>query len=261
MILKGNDFTKVASQHIKVVDIIYVEKGQRMPACCILMNSEDTSGEVFLRTDQSDSETVWKRRDAPADTQQRAIQSLPNIEAEIECPNIELYAFNGKLILNNSVEKRDDNQLTFGKPSTPTKTAKSVDLEDGSAQGVLSIEGANSAALNEKTSPVTETRSLEPERREMGRELENTPRAETFISTSAALILVIYTVHGTRSMLNTNKPRNKTGLIEKELDISVMIMAVTSISCFINFTNLRTGFDAGTSPRLIVHIRFIINFS
>ncbi|ELA42888.1 phospholipid-translocating P-type ATPase, flippase [Vittaforma corneae ATCC 50505] len=262
--LKGKDFAKVESQKIKVGDIILIEKGQRVPADCILLKSEDNSGEIFIRTDQLDGETDWKRRNSLAETQHCAIKSLSSIEAEIEPPSKEIYSFNGKLIVNSFIEKREDNQLIFGKPSSPIRTSKSVDLENISLMAneanLLNIQGAESAATPEKIPVKTEAQPVEPARREMGCDLENTLWANTVVSSSAALALVIYTGHDTRSMMNTNKPRNKTGIIEKELDRFVAIMAVISIFGSIMFTFFRAGFDFSTSWR-IVCVRFIIIFS
>jgi len=105
--LKGKVFVNVESQHIKVGDIIRLDKGQRAPADFILLKSEDNSGDIFIRTDQLDGETDWKRRSAPAETQNCAIDCLSNIGAEIERPSKEIYSFTGKLKVSSFIEGRE----------------------------------------------------------------------------------------------------------------------------------------------------------
>ena len=52
----------VASSDLKVGDIIYVEKGHRVPADMVLLRTTEQSGACFIRTDQLDGETDWKLR-------------------------------------------------------------------------------------------------------------------------------------------------------------------------------------------------------
>lgn len=274
--LANKKLVNIESEMIKVGDVIYIEKGQRVPADCILLKSEDISGEVFLRTDQLDGETDWKRRNAQIETQNCELKCLLNLEAEIEPTSKDIYSFTGKLIINDYIEKREENQLIFGKPATPIKIPKTVDLESGS----LNIEKSSNISSPKKnvisspknsitSSPEKNINSPSindeqqvkiPERKELGCDLENVLWANTVVSSSAALALVIYTGHNTRSMMNTNKPRNKTGIIEIELDRFVIIMAVISVSSAIIFTWLRAGFNFNSSWG-IVCVRFIIIFS
>ncbi|KAK3727238.1 hypothetical protein QZH41_019302, partial [Actinostola sp. cb2023] len=54
--------TRVPSSTIKVSDLIYIEKNQRIPADMIFLRTSEKSGSCFLRTDQLDGETDWKLR-------------------------------------------------------------------------------------------------------------------------------------------------------------------------------------------------------
>ena len=59
----------IASSELKVGDIIYVEKGHRVPADMVLLKTTEPSGACFIRTDQLDGETDWKLRLAIPATQ------------------------------------------------------------------------------------------------------------------------------------------------------------------------------------------------
>ena len=59
----------VESSNLKVGDIVYIEKGSRVPADMILLRTTEHSGAMFLKTDQLDGETDWKLRLAVPCTQ------------------------------------------------------------------------------------------------------------------------------------------------------------------------------------------------
>lgn len=262
--LKTTGFITVESHRIKVGDIIYIEKGQRVPADCLLLKSEDNSGEVFIRTDQLDGETDWKRRNSPSETQSCALSSLLDIDVEIEAPNMDIYSFNGKMVMNSFIEKREDNFLVFEKSTSPLRSLKSVlmdnsPLPSGQEGATDNPESKLGTPLKNVTS-VPEVQPTGPTKREFGCDLENTLWANTVVSSSAALALVIYTGHDTRSMMNTNRPRSKMGLIERELDHFVMLMAIISLSFSVIFTALRTGFEFSSSTPIVL-IRYVTIFS
>ena len=54
----------IASKDLKVGHIIEIKSNQRIPADCIILNTSDEDGTVFIRTDQLDGETDWKLRKA-----------------------------------------------------------------------------------------------------------------------------------------------------------------------------------------------------
>lgn len=245
-------FANIESQNIKVGDIILIEKGQRVPADCLLLKSEEVSGEIFIRTDQLDGETDWKRRSALPETQQCSLNSLLDMEAQIESPSKDIYSFNGKLVFNNFIEGKGENSQVFGKSGSPDKIVKTVDLSENriASEALEKSEGLKD----------TEEVSKALFRREVGCDLENTMWANTVVSSSAALGIVIYTGHDTRSMMNTSRPRSKSGIIETELDKFVFIMAVISIGLSILFSLIRAKFELKQSW-MIICLRFIIIFS
>jgi len=316
--LTDQSYTLVESQSIKAGDIILIEKGQRVPADCLLLKSEELSGEIFIRTDQLDGETDWKRRNSLPETQQCSIKSLKSIEAEIELPSKDIYSFNGKLIMKNFVAGKEENNVLFSKTgASPMKSTQSTmnlsitsplsspknqpfnvlpkENPDPSSQESLNstqivksafldenkiVEVVNSSAnipLDDKVDEIglAENGELEnkgdlqneqdlvdktSQERTMGVDLENTIWANTVVSSSEALCLVIYIGNDTRSMMNTLQPRNKTGIIDRELDRFVMAMAIVAFTSAFLFAWMKTPFEVSESW-MVICLRFVIIFS
>ena len=240
--LRDGEFIKIESQKIKVGDIILIEKDQRVPADCLLLKSEEPSGDVFIRTDQLDGETDWKRRSAPTETQQCSLSSLKSIEAVIEKPSKDIYTFKAAVKILNFIKKREDNAILFGKPTSPSQ---------------LTTTTPNSSFISD--TPIN-NQADEPVEIQFGADLDNTLWSNTVLASGQALAFVIYTGHDTRSMMNTNKPRSKTGTFDKELDLFVRIMAFISIFSAVVFSYRRAGFKITTSSE-IVFVRYVIIFS
>lgn len=282
--LKGKDFISVESQQMKVGDIILIEKDQRVPADCILLKAEDHAGEVFIRTDQLDGETDWKRRNAPTETQQCSLTSLNSIEATIEKPTKDIYTFKSTLKISKFLARRDDNFIVFGRSPTPRQSASPVVIPTA-PQNIESVPEAPATVVAvsneqptdkdvnsppiapESNSQATVAPELtnriviqEPTIKTLGCDVDNTLWANTVIASGGALALVIYTGQDTRSMMNTNKPRHKEGTFDKELDVFITIMATISIFCSFLFSYLRVGFSF-SKPSQIVCVRYIIIFS
>jgi len=90
----------VASAEITVGDVVYVEKGSRVPADMVLLRTTEHSGSCFVRTDQLDGETDWKLRLAVPMTQKLADDdTLLSLDASVyaEKPQKDIYSFIGKV--------------------------------------------------------------------------------------------------------------------------------------------------------------------
>ena len=102
-----------ASSDLKVGDIVYVEKGQRVPADMILLRTTEHSGSCFIRTDQLDGETDWKLRLAIPYTQKLKTngkdEDLIDIEASIyaEKPQKDIHSFIGKFTSHGGTNAED----------------------------------------------------------------------------------------------------------------------------------------------------------
>ena len=83
--LDGGPHTRfVPSSSIRVGDLIFLEKNQRVPADLVLLRTSDSSGTCFIRTDQLDGETDWKLRAAvPTCQKLHSDNDLLSLDAEI----------------------------------------------------------------------------------------------------------------------------------------------------------------------------------
>lgn len=193
---KFDQYEEVKAMDIKVGDIILVNKGQKFPADCVLLTCNDENGELFIRTDQLDGETDWKRRQCSIEIP----NSSDEIIATVEKPDKDIYSFTGKL------------EQTIGE----MKISLPLDLE-------------------------------------------NTAWADTVAATSDALGVVIYTGLQTRAKMNTYMPRNKQGVLDKEINAFVLILGFLCMICACCFSALRiTKLDGAA---IVTIVRFIILFS
>lgn len=111
------EIVRVASQDLRVGDVLILDTNERVPADCVLLRvvsaddesapesssspSEEQSDTIFIRTDQLDGETDWKLRRAVATTQSviRDDDLLYNsCVIEAEAPKREIYDFVGTFI-------------------------------------------------------------------------------------------------------------------------------------------------------------------
>lgn len=91
---------KITAAEIEVGDILQLHTNQRVPADMILLKTNESSGEVFIRTDQLDGETDWKHRKPIMYTQNLAegdYNSLldPGLSVQVDPPNNQIYKFQG----------------------------------------------------------------------------------------------------------------------------------------------------------------------
>ena len=81
---QGPHTRAIPSSKIRVGDLVFLEKNQRVPADMVLLRTSDSSGTCFIRTDQLDGETDWKLRVAVPSTQAlKSDKGLLSLDAEI----------------------------------------------------------------------------------------------------------------------------------------------------------------------------------
>ncbi|XP_063921881.1 probable phospholipid-transporting ATPase IIB isoform X2 [Zophobas morio] len=95
---RNKPYEIVAAHKLRVGDLIIVDKDERVPADLVLLRTSESSGAVFVRTDQLDGETDWKLRLAVPTTQKLATDhQLFEISARIyaEKPQKDIHSFIG----------------------------------------------------------------------------------------------------------------------------------------------------------------------
>lgn len=144
------DIKLVASQHLKVGDLVRLHKDSRVPADMVLLQLSDNNGEAFIKTDQLDGETDWKLRVALNVTQSQSLDAIINTVSLIaSSPTRSIHTFAGKL-----VHREDGNNAVYPLTIDNTMWANTV-LASGTALGVVVYTGIETRqALNTTKSGV-----------------------------------------------------------------------------------------------------------
>lgn len=147
---------KVPSSKLKVGDLVFIEKDQRVPADLVLLRTTEKSGTCFIRTDQLDGETDWKLRLPVPYTQKLDSESkLYEIRAEIEAekPQRDIHSFIGTFTMNDEKE---------GLGIDNTLWANTV-LASGSALGAVVYTGRETRSVMNNSQPRSKTGLLDIE--------------------------------------------------------------------------------------------------
>ncbi|KAL5520334.1 hypothetical protein ACEPAG_9548 [Sanghuangporus baumii] len=161
------------SSKIRVGDLVFLEKNQRVPADMVLLRTSDASGGCFIRTDQLDGETDWKLRVAvPTCQKLRSDKELLKLDAEIyaDSPIKDIHTFIGTFSINNPPGEQLSNE---GVPLGPVPKVEPLTVENvlwsntvlaaGSAVGFVVYTGAETRAVMNTSHPETKTGLLEVE--------------------------------------------------------------------------------------------------
>ncbi|CAN6614689.1 phospholipid-transporting ATPase Neo1p [Trichomonascus vanleenenianus] len=93
----------VPAKDLKVGNLVWVHKDQRVPADMVLLRSSEASGECFIRTDQLDGETDWKLRLACPLTQPGGDEyALEGVSVVASAPEKSIHSFLGTLKFEGS---------------------------------------------------------------------------------------------------------------------------------------------------------------
>ncbi|ODV60060.1 aminophospholipid-translocating P4-type ATPase NEO1 [Ascoidea rubescens DSM 1968] len=108
----NNQIINVQSKNLKIGDLVQIHKGKRIPADMILLQSSESTGESFIKTDQLDGETDWKLRIATPLTQTLSYEQLSTISITASPPAKFIHSFLGNLVYNNqTIPLNIDNTL------------------------------------------------------------------------------------------------------------------------------------------------------
>ncbi|GAA6002729.1 aminophospholipid-translocating P4-type ATPase NEO1 [Rhodotorula paludigena] len=190
------------SSNLRVGDLVYLEKNDRVPADILLLRTSDPSGTCFVRTDQLDGETDWKLRVAVERTQSLRGGDAALLECEGEVyadpPTKDIHTFVGTLTLR----------------STPAAGDAGVDNDgDGGQSGQAQGDVEDELVASYPVEPLT---------------AENMLWANTVLAAGNAVGLVVYTGRETRAVMNTSQPGTKVGLLDHEINrLAKILCAVT----------------------------------
>lgn len=93
---------KTQAQNLRVGSLVELHKDQRIPADMVLLQSSESTGESFIRTDQLDGETDWKLRIACPLTQNASSTQFKDISINASPPQKDIHTFFGNIQFNGS---------------------------------------------------------------------------------------------------------------------------------------------------------------
>lgn len=130
---QGEDvrWSKVQWQDIRVGDIIKLRRDENVPADIILIHATGSNGVAYIETMALDGETNLKSKQAcPLFTEHcGSISSLQVCDAEVvsEDPNLDLYNYTGKAVVNGEAMPLTLNQVLY-RGSTLRNTSEAIGL-------------------------------------------------------------------------------------------------------------------------------------
>jgi len=222
----------IKSRDIKIGDVIEIHQNEKVPADMIILKSfEESSGGVFIRTDQLDGETDWKLRKAPPSTQKfHTINDIldRNFIIIVDPPEKKIYEFNGVLVHLESPSTTDYNNMhNLDNNNNINNNDKKGDANELELEKKKNTQYANYA---DQTEQIEVHDSLS---------LENTLWSNTVLASQKVIGIVIYTGKETRSQMNSALPRSKRGILDLEINKLSKILFLIMIICSVIMTILR----------------------
>ncbi|KAI9561929.1 hypothetical protein GHT06_012891 [Daphnia sinensis] len=147
--LVSSGFELIPSSKIKVGDLIFIDKDERVPADMVLLRTTEKSGSCFIRTDQLDGETDWKLRLAVTDTQKLAFDTdLFQLNASVfaEKPQRDIHTFIG------TFKRNDDPPVEDSLNIENTLWANTV-VASGTALGLVVYTGKETRSSMNNSQP------------------------------------------------------------------------------------------------------------
>ncbi|AOA61401.1 Putative aminophospholipid-translocase [Komagataella phaffii CBS 7435] len=143
----------VLSKNLKCGHLVRLHKGMRVPADMVLVQSSESTGESFIKTDQLDGETDWKLRIVSPVTQSLPMTELQNVAITASAPSKSIHSFLGRLTYNGQ---------SYGLTIDNTMWCNTV-LASGSAIGCIIYTGKDTRQSMNTTQPKLKTGLLELE--------------------------------------------------------------------------------------------------
>lgn len=116
---------------IKVGDIIKLRRDEAVPADILLLHADGLNGIAYIETMALDGETNLKTKQAPPPLAKRCntVDELLACRAEIvvEDPNLDLYNFDGRVIINGETLPLTTNEIVF-RGSTLRNTSNAIGM-------------------------------------------------------------------------------------------------------------------------------------
>ncbi|KAG1146885.1 hypothetical protein G6F37_005178 [Rhizopus arrhizus] len=160
--LTPSGIQNIPSSKIRVGDLLYIMKDQRIPADMILLRTTEETGASFIRTDQLDGETDWKLRLAiPSLQRLNSDQDLLNMRGHVyaDAPHKDIHNFVGTITIVDEATGLERLEPLGAENTMWTNTV----LASGSALGFVIYTGKDTRAVMNTSHPKTKVGLIDRE--------------------------------------------------------------------------------------------------
>lgn len=225
------DWQETFWRDIRVGDIVLLRNNEMIPADIVLLSSSEPDGVCFVETKNLDGETNLKLKRSPYETawiQTAADTFYIKATIEVELPHVNLYSFNGRIIISKENYEPTDDHLAAGIGDQSCSndgagpSAMSLVREPTSKDQLMMVENA----LGEDKDESHDTLGfVEPTVIPIGSDalllrgcvLRNTP---------FAIGVVAYTGPHTKLMMNSGGTPSKRTRIERQMNPQIILIFV-----------------------------------
>ncbi|ORY65726.1 phospholipid-translocating P-type ATPase [Neocallimastix californiae] len=212
-ILRNNEVKQILCKDIYPGDVIVIQKGDKIPADCLLLSSSNDDGVCYVETSDLDGETNLKKKTSLSELSCiRDLEGFSKIQGKIQCepPCDSFSSFEGRLYFETVFRprERDTYSITTGRTTT-TITTISREIKK-SISNISNMIRGNSAFVK-VGSPMPYT-SLSLNINQI------LFRGSVLRNTDCVYLMVIYTGKETRIFRNSMQVGLKMSTLEPQLN-------------------------------------------
>jgi phospholipid-translocating ATPase len=242
------DWKETFWRDMRVGDIILLRNNDMIPADIMILSTSEPDGVCFVETKNLDGETNLKIRRSPYETEwiQRPEDAYYlKATVEVDLPNNNLYAFNGKIIIAKDLGEEDEceKEVLKGEPM----------MEEISPEG-LECAGVESTdnLINKKSAAMwSGSAFVEPTVIPVGND-GLILRGCIVRNTEFVIGVVVYTGAHTKIMLNSGGTPSKRTRIERQMNpqiiLNFVLLFVICVACAVVQSQFSSASADGNAP-------------
>lgn len=268
------DWRETFWRDMRVGDIILLRNNEMIPADVMILATSEPDGVCFVETKNLDGETNLKIRQSPTETEWiKTPEDAYNLKAtiEVDLPNSNLYAFNGRIILAKEVASPIEKASALLHhrvcEASSANEGSNADDDDGGEGKVWEEEGDpdrfgttdyGKASASGEVMALSRTQSVFVEPTVIAISNEGVLLRGCIVrNTEYVIAVIVYTGPHTKLMLNSGGTPSKRSRIERQMNpqiiLNFFLLFIICVSCAIVQSQL--GSSAGSAPYYVSAFR------